>query len=890
MPSARDASGTLEGEGERAPHDEVSRLIKFYERKSADGRKFILVESLTKALQARYPDVHSTLYHVMREAHEKLSAEPPDISPTRIAAMCRILFILLELGHLALLPLFRRLEDNDLPLREDELLTKLDKDELEDRLGDSYSAFFDRWREAQTAWCPFVFKLGPELDEKLHPHRIIPFYAKEPIQPYGIGQEPSDDRARLYKVYIPAELVIASGLDNSLLLQDGSADAHQSSSTSQHSFWRFALKEFPESLKQSFEKEVKTFRALGAQSGMIQYYGCYVSTADPDQPTYNILLEYADFDLNGAISEEEPPVLPDEVRSFYESMNEVAATLTNIHHLDIAGRKYDFWHGDIKPENILRVEDHFKLADPGDSWIQLAPEDGKAQAKAEVYGGTRTYAAPEKAQWLDVGDTATLPDKVLQNSDVWSLGCVFSIAATYVVLGKQGVKQYDAIRRHAHAKLNTGLIQDIFHDNDKVLDVVKDWHEYLRISARRADGLTAAILDMVDNHMLVVPAVQRWEAKQVSEHCSELIRNLESQDKEVPKFIESFLQELDLKAEIDQESEGGINRLDSDMARRHFQREQRTEASTITRSRFKSEARLLSTKIKPTAQRSVHRGALLESLRLNSKPSESLPTFAPLHETEQAPDPTAATALSSALEPLTAFQVIDELEKLEKSKTLGGLIGFRDRRKSVKGKINEDLLLPHYLHRDIIFVVDNGSTMAKHWREASFLLEVLVWRVLGYDSDGIELYFTDMETTISVEPGKRQGVQDFVDAMTKARPRTIHKLKTKLRPRLNKIMATYGDKKRKPTTVLILTDGAWEGLPYEDDVGQWITENLCGLAGQDPKALQSPTQKPSTIGDWQANFEETRPITFQFIAFGNHPEGIARMKRLDDLLGEQGLP
>lgn len=74
---------------------------------------------------------------------------------------------------------------------------------------------------------------------------------------------------------------------------------------------------------------------------MIQYYGCYRSDADPNNITYNILLEYADFDLTGAIMKEAPPVLPGEIESFWRSMQEVAATLANIHHLDINGQRYD---------------------------------------------------------------------------------------------------------------------------------------------------------------------------------------------------------------------------------------------------------------------------------------------------------------------------------------------------------------------------------------------------------------------------------------------------------------------------------------------------------------------------------------------------------------------
>lgn len=108
-----------------------------------------------------------------------------------------------------------------------------------------------------------------------------------------------------------------------------------------HRFYRFALKKFSQALKPSYDKEVRTFRALRAQSGMIQYYGCYESGENPKNPTYNILLEYADFDLTGAISKEAPPVSPDEIKSFWGSMHEVAATLANIHHLNINGQEYD---------------------------------------------------------------------------------------------------------------------------------------------------------------------------------------------------------------------------------------------------------------------------------------------------------------------------------------------------------------------------------------------------------------------------------------------------------------------------------------------------------------------------------------------------------------------
>jgi len=181
--------------------------------------------------------------------------------------------------------------------------------------------------------------------------------------------------------------------------------------------------------------------------------------------------------------------------------------------------------------------------------------------------------------------------------------------------------------------------------------------------------------------------------------------------------------------------------------------------------------------------------------------------------------------------------------------------------------------------------------MGSHWYEATFVLEALVWRVLGYDSDGIELYFTNPDPNPHVKPSKKQNVQTFVDAMGLASPKLSQtKTKTKLRPRLSKIMRDFNDAREKPRTVLILTDGIWEGMPYEADIDEWVKENLCELAGQDPKTLQSPSREPTGGEGWQANFEKSRPITFQFICFGHSGPGKSRMERLDNLLRDQGLP
>jgi len=199
---------------------EIKGLIKQYKRENAEGRTFVLVESLTRALEAKYPErLAYNLYSVVQKAHERFSAEPPDIYLDNIPSMLCILYALIDLGHPELLPLFRQCRDHDLPIREEVLDVLLNQEDLEYRFNNGYRDFLARWLYVQPAWCPFVFKLGRQLDVRIRPGYIIPFYAKKPLQPYDFGRESHDTRARLYQVHIPAELVKARGLDDSQLLR-----------------------------------------------------------------------------------------------------------------------------------------------------------------------------------------------------------------------------------------------------------------------------------------------------------------------------------------------------------------------------------------------------------------------------------------------------------------------------------------------------------------------------------------------------------------------------------------------------------------------------------------------------------------------------------------------
>src|SRR5687767_1991348 len=124
--------------------------------------------------------------------------------------------------------------------------------------------------------------------------------------------------------------------------------------------------------------------------------------------------------------------------------------------------------------------------------------------------------------------------------------------------------------------------------------------------------------------------------------------------------------------------------------------------------------------------------------------------------------------------------------------------------------------------------------MAKHWREVKYLLNVLVWRTLGYDDDGLELYFTNPDTKACVLPSPDQDVNNFMEALREARPKEGERVKTDIARALDKLLQRNRKQERerravtngnagfqKPLeerkkTIIILTDAIWEGSPFDE--------------------------------------------------------------------------
>jgi hypothetical protein len=140
--------------------------------------------------------------------------------------------------------------------------------------------------------------------------------------------------------------------------------------------------------------------------------------------------------------------------------------------------------------------------------------------------------------------------------DSWSLGCVLSIAATWVVLGYQGIMQFEILRRDAIKRMNKNIdhksnieVRDAFHNGDKVMDEVTTWHKYLRDHIRVSDKITPLVLDLLDERLFVADPKERATTVELCEKLDAILHSVKATaNPGLPEVISQSLQKTDKKA------------------------------------------------------------------------------------------------------------------------------------------------------------------------------------------------------------------------------------------------------------------------------------------------------------------------------------------------------
>jgi hypothetical protein len=99
----------------------------------------------------------------------------------------------------------------------------------------------------------------------------------------------------------------------------------------------------------------------------------------------------------------------------------------------------------------------------------------------------------------EMGSSST---KITQAVDIWSLGCIYSEAAMWIVDGYKGVVDYRRQRMAETDKIPNFKGGDCFHDGEQVLKAVLDAHKDIELRLRRSDYITKDVLDSMVEEML----------------------------------------------------------------------------------------------------------------------------------------------------------------------------------------------------------------------------------------------------------------------------------------------------------------------------------------------------------------------------------------------------
>ena len=115
---------------------------------------------------------------------------------------------------------------------------------------------------------------------------------------------------------------------------------------------------------------------------------------------------------------------------------------------------------------------------------------------------------------------------------MWSLGFILSLAATYVILGYNGIRRFNeflecaSVRlRNAASKADRRVVSPLAtsrYDDNGVLEEVRCWHQYLR-GCMRQTSATTQILDIAEKNLLLRDAMRRTTAYELSSSFSRLL-------------------------------------------------------------------------------------------------------------------------------------------------------------------------------------------------------------------------------------------------------------------------------------------------------------------------------------------------------------------------------
>ncbi|OAL52684.1 hypothetical protein IQ07DRAFT_380692 [Pyrenochaeta sp. DS3sAY3a] len=501
------------------------------------------------------------------------------------------------------------------------------------------------------------------------------------------------------------------------------------------------------------------------------------------------------------------------------------------------------------------------------------------------------------------------------------------MAATWVILGYQGVRQYLLVRGkaleailkqikeddHTHPLLvshglNANGIPrqlDCFHNGSDVLKEVTSWHTLLRASIRKTDPITEAVLDLIDTKMLLRDPEKRIKSATLCEELRDIISSAKVSNRDTVAL------ESPESRGNREHMEGLLKEIDNEVVDQSIEEESRQPTEPILPGQPATRHALKAQLDGVPLQKTSHRFETLPDLR--TKPdmpkvdinnprivtSDALGFNEAPHYTDSRPGSssfsldfdrlvygrrpnsgrlsrhnTGVTSMTGkTLNPISSYtyeNVLQARERLDReSKRTISNMGRREPRKN-------EFLGKHFENRDIKYLVDDSESMFDHWDEATFLLETLVMKAHDQDPDGPDLAFMNDSRNLT----RQRDAKEFRKLMNKAQPRKDGGVHTNIKKSLERIFhiyletvqCTHTKTRVNSLTIIILTDGLWEGMVNDQDA-------VIPLIQKFYRQLKH---------DMDGKLRE-RQVSIQFVQFGNDQEARERLRRLDDDLPYLGI-
>lgn len=157
--------------------------------------------------------------------------------------------------------------------------------------------------------------------------------------------------------------------------------------------------------------------------------------------------------------------------------------------------------------------------------------------------------------------------------------------------------------------------------------------------------------------------------------------------------------------------------------------------------------------------------------------------------------------------------------------------------------------------------------MKPYWSYVTKVAKTLAMKIGALDKDGVDLVYTIGQAHKLNNVTAHEIRTKFKDSLENAYLAIDDGMHTDMAAKLRVVFDQLSRSKlrNKRHTLLILTDGLWEGSHLKNDV----EDAICAFMRWQKESFP--------------NFEKRR-FSIQFISFGNNAEALARLQRLDDEL------